>query len=34
MPLSRGHLDWMAYIRTEAASAGLELSVCILEYGQ
>lgn len=33
MPLSDGHLDWMAHIRTEAVNAGIELSVCILEYG-
>lgn len=33
MPLAKGHLDWMAYIRMEAANAGIELSVCILEYG-
>jgi hypothetical protein len=34
MPLFKGHLDWMAYIRTEAANAEVQLSVCILEYGQ
>lgn len=33
MPLSDGHLDWMAYVRKEAVNAGIELSVCILEYG-
>ncbi|KAL4959075.1 Alpha/Beta hydrolase protein [Aspergillus stella-maris] len=32
MPLSLGHLDWMEHVRTEAASAGLQLSVCALEY--
>jgi primosomal replication protein N len=32
MPLSEGHLEWMAHTRTEAANAGIELSVCILEY--
>jgi hypothetical protein len=33
MPLSKGHLDWMAHIRKEASNTGIELSVCILEYG-
>ncbi|KAL2853404.1 Alpha/Beta hydrolase protein [Aspergillus pseudoustus] len=32
MPLSRGHLDWMDYVRKEAVAAGVELSVCVLEY--
>ncbi|OJI97979.1 hypothetical protein ASPVEDRAFT_49853 [Aspergillus versicolor CBS 583.65] len=32
MPLSKGHLDWMAYIKMEAEKAGIQLSVCILEY--
>ncbi|KAL4984470.1 alpha/beta-hydrolase [Aspergillus falconensis] len=32
MPLSEGHLEWMAHTRTEAANVGIELSVCILEY--
>ncbi|PLB54516.1 alpha/beta-hydrolase [Aspergillus steynii IBT 23096] len=32
MPLSEGHLDWMAHIRKEAGHAGIELSVCMLEY--
>ncbi|KAL5363161.1 alpha/beta-hydrolase [Aspergillus floccosus] len=32
MPLSKGHLDWMAHVRNEALRAGVELSVCILEY--
>jgi hypothetical protein len=33
MPLSKGHLNWMAYIKMEAEKAGIQLSVCILEYG-
>lgn len=33
MPLSEAHLDWMAYLRTEAVNAGVDMSVCILEYG-
>jgi hypothetical protein len=33
MPLSEGHLQWLAHIRKEAANAGVQLSVCILEYG-
>ncbi|OQE37300.1 hypothetical protein PENCOP_c010G01413 [Penicillium coprophilum] len=33
MPLSDGHLDWMAHVRNEAANFGIQLSVCILEYG-
>ncbi|KAJ5383227.1 catalytic protein [Penicillium concentricum] len=33
MPLSDGHLDWMGHVRNEAADYGIELSVCILEYG-
>jgi hypothetical protein len=33
MPLSEGHLQWMAHTRTKAANVGIELSVCILEYG-
>ncbi|KAF9893638.1 hypothetical protein FE257_010950 [Aspergillus nanangensis] len=32
MPLSKGHLEWMAHIRNEASRAGVQLSVCILEY--
>lgn len=32
MPLSDGHLDWMAHIKNEAVRAGIGLSVCILEY--
>ncbi|KAL2817919.1 alpha/beta-hydrolase [Aspergillus cavernicola] len=32
MPLSAGHLDWMEHVRNEAAMAGIELSVCILEH--
>ncbi|KAL3478868.1 Alpha/Beta hydrolase protein [Aspergillus californicus] len=32
MPLSEGHLKWMAHVRMEAANAGIQLSVCILEY--
>ncbi|KAJ5675493.1 hypothetical protein N7462_008390 [Penicillium macrosclerotiorum] len=34
MPLSKGHLDWMAHVRNEAINAGVELSVCILAYGR
>jgi hypothetical protein len=26
-------LDWMARVRKEALDAGVQLSVCILEYG-
>lgn len=33
MPLSKGHLDWMAHVKKEASSSGIELSVCVLEYG-
>jgi hypothetical protein len=33
MPLSTGHLDWMAHVRREALNAGVQLSVCVLEYG-
>ena len=33
MPLSRGHLDWMACLQREAEKAGVYLSACILEYG-
>lgn len=33
MPLSEGHLEWMAHVRLEAANAGIQLGVCILEYG-
>lgn len=33
MPLSTGHLDWMAHVRNEAINAGVELSVCIIAYG-
>ncbi|GAT25288.1 hypothetical protein RIB2604_01902420 [Aspergillus luchuensis] len=32
MPLSEAHLDWMSYLRTEAVNAGVDMSVCILEY--
>ncbi|CAK41906.1 catalytic protein [Aspergillus niger ATCC 1015] len=32
LPLSEAHLDWMAYLRNEAANAGVDMSVCILEY--
>ena len=32
MPMDRGHMDWMAYVKGEAAKAGVEISVCILEY--
>lgn len=34
MPLSKGHLDWMIYVRNEAINAGVELSICILAYGR
>lgn len=34
MPLSKGHLEWMAHVRKEALNAGIQLSVCILEYGK
>lgn len=34
MPLSKGHMDWMEYTRTEAANGGVQLSVCVLQYGQ
>jgi hypothetical protein len=33
MPLAEGHLDWLAHIKKEATNAGVNLSVCILEYG-
>ena len=33
MALSPGHLQWMAYTKDEAAKAGVELDICILEYG-
>jgi hypothetical protein len=33
MPLSKGHLDWMEHVRNEASTSGIELSVCLLEYG-
>lgn len=33
MALSPGHLRWMAYTKEEAAHAGIELDICILEYG-
>lgn len=33
MPLLKGHLDWMEHLRNEALSAGVDLSVCVLEYG-
>jgi hypothetical protein len=33
MPLLKGHLDWLEHIRTEASDAGIQLSVCVLEYG-
>ncbi|OJJ76868.1 hypothetical protein ASPBRDRAFT_190214 [Aspergillus brasiliensis CBS 101740] len=32
MPLSEAHLDWMTYLRREAINAGVDMSVCILEY--
>ncbi|KAE8325984.1 alpha/beta-hydrolase [Aspergillus sergii] len=32
MPLSKGHLDWMAHVKKQALDAGIQLSVCILEY--
>ncbi|KAL4820743.1 alpha/beta-hydrolase [Aspergillus spinulosporus] len=32
MPLSKGHLEWMAHVRLQAANAGIQLSVGILEY--
>lgn len=34
MPLSTGHLDWMAHVKKEALDTGVQLSVCILEYGK
>lgn len=33
MPLSPGHLDWMAYVNDETGKAGVELDLCVLEYG-
>jgi hypothetical protein len=33
MPLSKGHLDWMEHVRNEASASGIELNVCLLEYG-
>lgn len=33
MPLSPGHLDWMAYITDKASDAGIQLATCLLEYG-
>ncbi|KAJ5780062.1 catalytic protein [Penicillium paradoxum] len=32
MPLSPGHLDWMAHILDETTKAGIELDICVLEY--
>lgn len=34
MPMNPGHLGWMNYIRNEAIAAGVDLSVCLLQYGQ
>lgn len=33
MPLSPGHLDWMAHLKEDAAKHRVKLDVCILEYG-
>lgn len=30
--MDRGHMDWMAYVKEEAAKAGVDISVCVLEY--
>ncbi|KAJ6007297.1 alpha/beta-hydrolase [Penicillium herquei] len=32
MPLSPGHLEWMAHVKREACKAGIDLDVCVLEY--
>lgn len=32
MPMEPGQMDWMAYVKEEAAKAGVDISVCILEY--
>ncbi|RAH47697.1 alpha/beta hydrolase [Aspergillus brunneoviolaceus CBS 621.78] len=32
LPLSGGHLDWMAHVRKSCLEASLDVSVCILEY--
>lgn len=33
IPLSKEYLDWLAHVKNEASSSGIELSACILEYG-
>jgi len=32
MPLSRGHIDWMRWLKEDARNAGVDISVAILEY--
>ncbi|OJK02611.1 hypothetical protein ASPACDRAFT_57615 [Aspergillus aculeatus ATCC 16872] len=32
LPLSDGHLDWMAHVRKSCLEASLDVSVCIVEY--
>ncbi|PGH17754.1 hypothetical protein AJ79_00895 [Helicocarpus griseus UAMH5409] len=32
MSLNEGHLEWMTHIRKSSADAGVELSICLLEY--
>ncbi|PYH77445.1 alpha/beta-hydrolase [Aspergillus uvarum CBS 121591] len=32
LPLSDGHLDWMAHVRKSCLKASLKVGVCILEY--